>query len=521
MRIELYPSIVWTRDEYAQLRVASWHQCLDDRARQFVRVATEWEDVRDALREYARQSFTKTLRDLEIRPTPAGVVVNIAVVASGMGPAAYRQGSQDAAILQQLAHEVTGLKWHLVLLANHEHVEQNDQKCVDPPAEFAVPWLVSSRASDGRTLDDEALGERLARVLDVLLLVSPAIANGDPGALQEVATPAYAGDYVRMAGYSRLDFAGIVKQIADGCRSHMMADCRSATHAAPQATQELLRSADASIGALARGDISVEELLARILGDRGICQWSIQAILVEARKVLATITHAEGALARAAGGGNLREDSTIPGASRPWWRRLLEALGILKRRDEEPVLVRGGHAAECGTALACLVEALSFLEQLEANGARFGQGAYAPPHPKVELWRRHLEQSVYDVLKAAADPGTSNAPDVDRILRSVSGRIELDVAENLSVAIREWARDVRALDETRELLASNRFVLFDGYRVDGAAIHPAAAVGMFTFGDTVSIHGRSVAYARVATWSGVKPFFFVASEPLSKSVLGW
>lgn len=520
MPIELYPSIVWTRDEYAALRVARWYRCLDNRAQEFVKVAATWEDARNILREYVREPFRDKLTEFGICPSLAGVVVNVVIVAQSMGSEAYGQADEDARKLQHLEHEVIGFRRHLILLAQHEGL-RNEERHVNPPTPFAIPWLVSSKGSDGRTRDNDALADRLARLLDVLLLTSPAVAVGDPGALQQITTPEHARENLRLAGYSRVDFAEVVKQIAKGCCGHMMAGCRSDTHMSPEAAREFLRNAEADVGALARGNIGVQTLLSRVVGEQGLCRWEAQTILVESRRILAVLTAEHGLLAKASRGELLMAEPVAPRARRPWWRRLLEALALL-RRPPEPVAQRmTGHTAECATALASLKETQSFLEQVEKAGALWTNSEYAPPQIFLERWVRTLERALHADLRELADLRAAVSSDADRIFRDVASRVELDVSENLSAAISEWSRAVTSLNDVRQALASDRLVIFDGYVVGGKSITAAAAVGAFNFGNKISIHGRDVPYAKLGIWPGVRPFFLVVSEAFDKNSLAW
>jgi hypothetical protein len=437
-----------------------------------------------------------------------------------MGPEAYDQAAEDAKKLQLLEHEVTGFRRHLILVAQHEGL-RNEERHVNPPTSFAIPWLVSSKASDGRTRDNDALADQLARLLDVLLLTSPAIVAGDPGALQEITAPDYARGNLRLAGYSRIDFAEVVQGIAKGCCGYLMAGCRSVTHMSPEAAREFLRNAEADVGALARGSIGAQELLSRVVGEQGLCRWEAQTILVEAHRILTALTAEHSVLARASRGELLVDVPVAPRGKRPWWRRLLEALGILRRLPESPAQRTTGQTAECAAALVRLRETLYFLEQVEKAGALYTNSEYTPPQVFLERWVRALERALHANLREIADLRAAVSPEADRIFRDVADRVELDVSENLSVAITEWSRAVIPLNDVREALASDRLVIFDGYVVGGKSITAAAAVGTFNFGSKISIHGRDVPYAKLGIWHGVRPFFLVASEACEHRFLAW
>lgn len=520
MPIELYPGIVWTRDEYAQLAVARWYRCLDDKAREFVQVAQTWEDIRDILRNYVRKEFAARLVDIGVQPSMAGVVVNVVVVASGMGPHAYRRAEEDAARLNTLEHEVNGFKRHLVLLAQHEGL-RNDDRRVEAPASFAVPWLVSSKVSDGRTGDDEDIAERLGLVLDVLTLTSPSVVGGDPAALHDFRTPDMAKSYLRMAGKSRVDYAEVMRTIAGGCGAFVMAQCRSTTNVAPNQAREFLHGADAHVGALIRGDIGVEDLLSRTIGAEGLGSWSAQSILIEGPGVVCALISPDGQLARAARGEIRTDDLAEAEAPWPWWKKLLAAFGLVRRPKRMAPAPRIGHAAECAAALASLEEARVFLEKAASIGRRGTGTGYVPPQRYIERWVGLLSRALHEDLMIIADPSDNRAPDPERIFRDVASRIELDVSENLSAAISEWSRAEPSLDRIRAALGSERLVIFDGHVAGGVSIQPAAAIGTFQFGRQVSIHGRDVPYACVCAWRGVRPLFMVSSESVVERDLRW
>lgn len=520
MPIELYPGIVWTRDEYAQLAVARWFRCLDDKAREFVRVAKTWEEIRDILRMYVRKEFEARLIEIGVQPSLAGVVVNIVVVASGMGPHAYRRADEDAARLNTLEHEVNGFKRHLVLLAQHDGL-RNDDRRVEAPASFAVPWLVSSKVSDGRTGDDEDIAERLGLVLDVLTLTSPVVAGGDPAALHDFRTPDLAQSYLRMAGRSRVNYAEVMRTIAGGCGAFVMAHCRSTTNVAPNQAREFLHAADAQVGALIRGDIGVEELLSRTVGANGLGSWNAQSILIEGPGVLCALTSPNGQLALAARGEIRTDDLVAAEAPLPWWKRLLAAFGLMRRPKGTVAAARVGHAAECAAALALLEEARVFLEKAVSLSRQGSGTGYEPPQRLMEKWVILLTRSLREDLMILADPSDKRAPDPERIFCDVTSRIELDVSENLSEAIAQWSRAVPSLDGIRAALGSERLVIFDGHVAGGVSIQPAAAIGTFQFGRQVSIHGRDVPYACVRAWRGVRPLFVVSSESVVERDLRW
>lgn len=520
MPIELYPGIVWTRDEYAQLAVARWYRCLDDKAREFVQVAQTWEDIRDILRTFVRKEFEARLVEIGVQPSLTGVVVNVVVVASGMGPRAYRCADEDVARLNTLEHEVNGFKRHLVILAQHDGLRNDDRK-VEAPASFAVPWLVSSKVSDGRTGDDDDIADRLGLVLDVLALTSPSVVGGDPAALHDFRTPDRAKSYLRMAGRSRVDYADVMRTIAGGCGAFVMAQCRSTTNVAPNQAREFLRGADAQVGALVRGDIGVEELLSRIVGAEGMGSWSAQSILIEGPGILCSLISPDGQLARAARGEFRTDDLIVAEAPWPWWKRLLAAFGLVRRPENVVPALRAGHAAECAAALASLEEARVFIEKA-ARLSQVGTGAgYEPPQRFLEKWAGLLSRALREDLMIIGDPSDKRVPDPERIFRDLASRIELDVSENLSSAISEWSRAEPSLDRIRAALGSERLVIFDGHVAGGVSIQPAAAIGTFQFGRQVSIHGRDVPYACVCAWRGVRPLFMVSSESVVERDLRW
>lgn len=520
MQIELYPGIVWTRDDYAQLAVARWYRCLDDKAREFVQVAKTWEDIRDILRGYVRKDFATRLAEIGVQPSVAGVVVNIVVVASGMGPEAYRNADEDAARLGTLEHEVNGFKRHLVLLAQHEGLRNDDRKVVAPTA-FAVPWLVSSKVSDGRTGDDDDISDRLGHVLDVLMLTSPSVVGGDPAALHDFRAPEHARSHLRMAGRSRVDFAEVMRTIAGGCGAFVLAQCRSTTNVAPNQAREFLRAADEHVGALIRGTIGVEQLLSCAIGAEGMGSWSAQSILIEGPGVLSALTGADGQLARAARGEIRAFDPMLADPPWPWWKRLLAAFGFIRRPEKVAATPQFGRAAECAAALVSMEEARAYLAKAARLSVPGTGSGYEPPQKFVEKWVGTLSRALHEDLLIIADPADKRVPDAERVFRDLASRVELDVSENLSAAISEWSRMEPSLDQTRGALCSERLVIFDGHVAGGVSIQPAAAIGTFQFGKQVSIHGRDVPYSCVRAWRGVRPLFVVSSESVVERDLRW
>lgn len=518
--IELYPGIIWTRDARAETAVARWSRCAGEPIGKYVRTARTWEEVRDLLRLYAADDFRDLLKEVGIRPTVTGVVVNIVVVASGMGAESYASAADDAQRLQRLENEVTGLKRHIVLLAQHDGIP-NSQRALKKIDGMPVPWLVSSRASDGRTRKDETIDRRLGEVLDVLLLVAPTVVGGDPAALQEITGAIHAAGYVRLAGNSTVDFERRSRSIADGCLSYVLAACCAKTNTSPHLAEELSRSCEALVGSLVRGEIGTDGFLDRVIGEGGLCAWDVRTVLVDGHLVIGRLIGNDGALARAARGDFDEFAMHASPSANPWWKRLLQALRLT--RKPEPVLRRQslGKKAECAAALARLQAAHGFVEHVASVAGRGGSSAFAPPPAVVAAWVRQIEASVRHSLRDAVRGRQVAQGDADGIMRDLASRIASDVDGNLSTAIRDWASEVRALDEVRAAMTSDRFVIFDAQVGGGSAIRPATAIGTFAMGSTVHVHGHDIAYARVSRAPGVRPFFFVASEAIADHSLSW
>lgn len=520
MALELNPSIVWTRDESARSGVLRWHRCLDERAQQFVRMASSWEEVRDALRVYAAEEFSTVLRDCGVTLASPGIVINVVLVASGMGPEAYNEGSVDSDRLRQLGLEVSGIKKHLVLIARHADLPPK-QRVLAVPRGFPIPWLVSSRGSDMRTRNVDAVDANLARLLDALVLTSPRGKEGDPTALQEFAKEHYAQDHVRMAGYTQINFEWVVAEIARGCSASMMTRCRSTVHAAPHAAQKLLESADTAVAMLVRGDLDVAGFLARVIGDQGLLRWNAQTILVEAPSVLEKLTGDRSALALTACGISPSHEYANLAPRAPWWRRLLVALGSLRHPKVASTPATTGQQAECEAVLARLRLVRSFLEAVNRKGNGLGDSNYRPPEGSTERWLKLLNQELHQGLHGLADLHRTSVPDIDSILRDLDMWVEMEVASNLLEAITEWSRGVAEMADVRSTLSSENLIVFDAPIAAGTELRTAAAIGAFRFGDAISIHNREVPYAWVTTWSGVRPYFVVASSPVNVKYLCW
>ena len=520
MSLELYPGIVWTRDEYAERAVARWQRCSADATRLFVRTAGTWEDVRNLLRLYAGDEFRDELRKVGVKPTGAGVVVNVVVVATGMGPQAYSTASEDAVRLQRLENEVTGIKRHLVLLAQHEGLPNSD-RVIRKVDGMPAPWLVSSRASDGRTRKDETIDRRLGEILDVLLLVATTATGGDPSALQEIMGPVHATGHVRLAGNSTVDFDRQSKRIAEGCLAYVLANCSARTNTSPHLADELRISCERLVAGLVRGEMGTDSFLDRVVGDGGLCAWDVRTILVEGHIVLGQLVKNDGALARAARGDLDEYLNRAKSAPDPWWKRLLQAIGLMRRPAAEVWRQSIGRKAECAAALARVQAAHQFLEAVAKAVCIGGCANFAPPTSSVNAWVRVLENRIRSALRDAVRGEEVTLMDANGIMRELAARIETDVDANLSSAICEWSNDDRSLDDVRASMASDRFVTFDAQVAGGSFIKPATAIGTFAMGNTVNVHGQEIAYARVACASGVRPFFFVASEAITDSSLSW
>lgn len=518
--IELYPGIVWTRDAYAERAVARWQLAAADGTRQFVRAACTWEDVRDLLRLYAGDEFREVLLSAGVKPTQMGVVVNVVIVATGMGAQAYTSAAEDAVRLQRLENEVTGLRRHVVLLAQHDGLP-NSERFVCNAEGLPVPWLVSSRGSDGRTRKDETIARRLGDILDVLLLVAPSVRGGDPAALQEIGGAVHAVGHVRLAGSSTIDFARQSKCIAAGCLAYVLESCSARTNTAPHLADELCRSCEGLVAGLVRGEIALEQFLDRVIGDGGLCAWDVRTILVEGHAVLSRLVGNDSVLARAARGDFDEYMILARPAPNPWWKRLLQAIGLMRKPPQEVWRQLVGQRAESAAALARLQAAHGFLEEVAKVARPRGRSSIAPPTSYVGAWLRGLESRIRSSLRDVVRGTESAQYDAEGIIRELADRIEADVVSNLSTAIREWSNAERSLDEVRTLMASDRFVTFDAQVAGGSFVKPATAIGTFAMGNTVTVHGQDVAYARVACASGVRPFFFVASEAIADSSLAW